>query len=71
MASEVEELRCVIVDDNPVFIEVATRLLERGGISIIGAASTIAEAVRRVEELRLMSPSSTWIWAAKAVFISP
>ncbi len=52
MASGVEELRCVIVDDNPVFIEVATRLLERGGISIIGAASTIAEAVQRVEELR-------------------
>ena len=52
MASGVEELRCVIVDDNPVFIEVATRLLERGGISIIGAASTIAEAIQRVEELR-------------------
>ena len=44
---------CVIVDDNPAFIEVATRLLERGsGISIIGAASTIAEAIQRVEELR-------------------
>ena len=52
MASGVEQLRCVIVDDNPAFIEVATRLLERGGISIIGAASTIAEAVQRVEELR-------------------
>jgi CheY-like chemotaxis protein len=52
MASEVKELRCIIVDDNPAFIEVATRLLERGGISIIGAASTIAEAVQRVEELR-------------------
>jgi DNA-binding NarL/FixJ family response regulator len=52
MASGVEELRCVIVDDNPAFIEAATRLLERGGISIIGAASTIAEAIQRVEELR-------------------
>ena len=53
MASGEQELRCVIVDDNPVFIEVATRLLERGsGISIIGAASTIAEAIQRVEELR-------------------
>jgi CheY-like chemotaxis protein len=52
MASGKEELRCVIVDDNPVFIEVATRLLERGGISIIGAASTIDEAVQRVDELR-------------------
>ena len=52
MASGAQELRCVIVDDNPTFIEVAARLLERGGISIIGVASTIAEAVRRVEELR-------------------
>ena len=52
MASGAEGLRCVIVDDNPVFIDVAARLLERGGISIIGFASTSAEAVRRAEELR-------------------
>ena len=53
MASGGQELRCVIVDDNPAFIEVAARLLERGsGISIIGTASTIAEAIQRVEELR-------------------
>ena len=52
MASDEKELRCVIVDDNPVFIEVATKLLERGGISIIGVASTIADALQRVEELR-------------------
>jgi CheY-like chemotaxis protein len=51
MASGIEELRCVIVDDNPMFIDVASRLLNRGGISIIGVASTIAEAVQRVEEL--------------------
>jgi DNA-binding NarL/FixJ family response regulator len=53
MVSGEPGLRCLIVDDNPTFIEVATRLLERGsGISIIGAASTIAEAIQRVEELR-------------------
>jgi CheY-like chemotaxis protein len=52
MASEEMQLRCVIVDDNPVFIEVATRLLERSGISIIGVASNSAEAVQRIEELR-------------------
>ena len=53
MAFGEQELRCLIVDDNPAFIEVATRLLERGsGISIIGAASTIAEAIQRVDELR-------------------
>ena len=52
MATGDEELRCVIVDDNPTFIDVAARLLERGGITIIGVASTSAEAVQRVEELR-------------------
>jgi CheY-like chemotaxis protein len=52
MADEAQQLRCVIVDDNPVFIDVASRLLTRGGISIIGVASTIAEAVQRVNELR-------------------
>jgi CheY-like chemotaxis protein len=52
MASGEKRLRCVIVDDNPVFIEVATRLLERGEVTIIGVASTIAEALQRVNELR-------------------
>ena len=53
MASGEQELRCLIVDDDPRYIAVATRLLERGGhLSIIGTASTIAEAVQRVEELR-------------------
>jgi CheY-like chemotaxis protein len=52
MVSGEKELRCVIVDDDPRYIAVATRLLERGGFSIIGTASTIAEAVQRVEELR-------------------
>ena len=52
MAAGDKELRCVIVDDDPRYIATATRLLQRGGISIIGTASTIAEAVQRVEELR-------------------
>jgi DNA-binding NarL/FixJ family response regulator len=52
MSSGERKLRCVIVDDNLAFIKVATKLLERGGISVIGAASTIAEAVQRVDELR-------------------
>jgi DNA-binding NarL/FixJ family response regulator len=52
MASGDKELRCVIVDDDPRYIAIATRLLQRGGISIIGTASTVAEAVQRIEELR-------------------
>jgi CheY-like chemotaxis protein len=51
MAPAETELRCIIVDDNPAFIKVAARLLARGDISVIGIASTIAEALQRVEEL--------------------
>jgi DNA-binding NarL/FixJ family response regulator len=43
---------CVIVDDNASFIDAATALLEREGLSVVGTASTIADAVRQVPELR-------------------
>jgi len=46
------ELRCVIVDDSPRFLNAARGLLEREGISVVGVASTGAEAVDRVTELR-------------------
>jgi DNA-binding NarL/FixJ family response regulator len=45
-------LRCLIVDDSRRFLEAARGLLERQGISVVGAASTSAEALRQVEELR-------------------
>jgi DNA-binding NarL/FixJ family response regulator len=45
-------LRCVLVDDSPGFLEAGRRLLERQGISVVGVASSNAEAVRQVEELR-------------------
>jgi DNA-binding NarL/FixJ family response regulator len=45
-------LRCLIVDDSPHFLEAARGLLERQGMKIVGVASTSAEALRRVEELR-------------------
>jgi CheY-like chemotaxis protein len=45
-------MRCVIVDDSPDFIEAARRLLEHDGIAVVGVASTSAEALRCVEELR-------------------
>jgi DNA-binding NarL/FixJ family response regulator len=44
-------LRCVIVDDNPAFLEAATTLLEREGVSVVGVASTGAEALGLVQEL--------------------
>lgn len=45
-------LRCVIVDDSPRFLEAARGLLERQRLSVVGVASTGAEAVRRVDETR-------------------
>ena len=45
-------LRCVLVDDNEAFLETASLLLEREGLSIVGMASTIAGALRLVRALR-------------------
>jgi DNA-binding NarL/FixJ family response regulator len=45
-------LRCLIVDDSPRFLDVARSLLERQGISVVGVASTSAEAFERAAELR-------------------
>jgi DNA-binding NarL/FixJ family response regulator len=45
-------LRCVIVDDSPLFLDAARGLLEREGIVVVGVASTAADALRRVEDLK-------------------
>lgn len=45
-------LRCLIVDDNPSFLEAASSLLEREGLAVAGVASTGAEALGRAQELR-------------------
>jgi response regulator of citrate/malate metabolism len=52
MMSRSEPLRCLIVDDSPVFLETAVRMLTYDGFSGIRTASTIAEALRCVEEYR-------------------
>jgi DNA-binding NarL/FixJ family response regulator len=44
-------LRCLIVDDNPSFLDAARILLGREGVDVAGVASTSAEALRRAEEL--------------------
>jgi CheY-like chemotaxis protein len=44
-------LRCLIVDDNPHFLEAARELLEREGAVVVGVASTGAEAIERIQEL--------------------
>jgi DNA-binding NarL/FixJ family response regulator len=45
-------LRCLIVDDNPGFVEAARALLEREGVAIVAVASTSAEALERAREVR-------------------
>lgn len=45
-------VRCLIVDDSAGFVSSARRLLERQGITVAGVATSGAEAVRRVAELR-------------------
>ena len=45
-------LRCLIVDDSARFLDAARALLERQGITVVGVASTSAEALQRTQELR-------------------
>jgi CheY-like chemotaxis protein len=44
-------VRCVIVDDNPAFLEAATALLEREGLNVVGTTSTSDGALGQVREL--------------------
>jgi CheY-like chemotaxis protein len=44
--------RVLIVDDSESFLNVARLLLEREGLSVVGVASTIEDALARTEELR-------------------
>lgn len=45
-------VRSLIVDDNAHFLASARDLLEREGITVVGVASTAAEAVRLADQLR-------------------
>ena len=45
-------MRCLLVDDNETFIEIARRVLDPNGVKVTGTASNIAEAVLRISELR-------------------
>jgi DNA-binding NarL/FixJ family response regulator len=45
-------MRCLLVDDNDAFVEIARRVLDPNGVQVTGTASNIAEAVLRVSELR-------------------
>ena len=45
-------LRCLIVDDQPSFCDAARELLEGQGLTVVGCATSRAEALRSVRELR-------------------
>jgi DNA-binding NarL/FixJ family response regulator len=45
-------IRCLIVDDNPSFLDAARKQLEREGLTIAGVAATSADALRENEALR-------------------
>src|SRR5258706_11170595 len=45
-------LRCLIVDDNVDFGVAARALLEQEGVAVVGVATSSAEAIRDVRELR-------------------
>jgi len=44
--------RCLIVDDSTAFLRAARTLLEGEGITVVGVATTIAEALAYTAELR-------------------
>lgn len=46
------QLRCVIVDDDERFLDVARTSLARGGVTVAGVAASRAAAVQRVTALR-------------------
>jgi DNA-binding NarL/FixJ family response regulator len=48
----ISSVRCVIVDDNSLFLEGAADLLRREGVDVVGVASNSAAAIRLVRDLR-------------------
>jgi len=46
-------LRYLLVDDNDAFLEAASVLLKREGVTVVGVASNTTEALRQTRALRL------------------
>jgi DNA-binding NarL/FixJ family response regulator len=44
-------LLCLIVDDSATFLDAATALLEREGVTVVGVASDSEQALARAKEL--------------------
>jgi CheY-like chemotaxis protein len=44
------KVRCLVVDDSHEFLQAARRVLESGGVTVVGATSSSAEALLRANE---------------------
>jgi DNA-binding NarL/FixJ family response regulator len=44
-------LRCLIVDDNPSFLQAARALLEAQGVNVVGVATTAPKGLQSADEL--------------------
>src|ERR1700678_2843502 len=45
-------IRCLLVDDSDAFLQAASVLLQREGVTVLGTASNVAEALRQARALR-------------------
>jgi chemotaxis response regulator CheB len=45
------DVRCLIVDDNDRFLEIARGVLERDGIEVVGVATDGSEALEKIDAL--------------------
>jgi len=45
-------IHCLIVDDNAEFLCAATEALQRQGLTVVGVASNIADALKKADELK-------------------
>ncbi len=50
--AEIVSLRCLLVDDNSIFLETARSILGQQGVTVAGIASSSAEALRQASLLR-------------------
>jgi DNA-binding NarL/FixJ family response regulator len=52
LASTRGPLRCLIIDDNPRFLDTARRLLQREGITVVGTGASSDDALRLADQLQ-------------------
>jgi DNA-binding NarL/FixJ family response regulator len=52
LASTPGQLRCLIIDDNPKFLDTARRLLQHEGITVVGVGASSDDAFRLADQLR-------------------